>query len=129
MTAAERRRRRRRKPGGRKLDITEAHIAAVEARIKELKCPSDTIEKALRHLATPFAFPLGDRNLVVACLIRKADWRPLTPRQQDGRRISGVERRENIADFLIVQSAAGARKPDTRQHQGLAAPLLGEVAA
>jgi hypothetical protein len=46
MTAAERRRRRRRKPGGRKLDITEAHIAAVEARIKELKCPSDTIEKS-----------------------------------------------------------------------------------
>jgi hypothetical protein len=58
-------------PGVRKLDITEARIAAIEAHIKELKCPSATIEKPLRRLATPFAFPLGDRNLVVACLIVK----------------------------------------------------------
>jgi hypothetical protein len=75
MTAPERR--RRRKPGGRKLDITEAHIAAVEARIKELKCPSDTIEKSSPPPRDPFAFPLGNRNLVVAYLIRKADSRPL----------------------------------------------------
>jgi hypothetical protein len=82
MTAAERRRRRRRNPGAGR-DITEARIAAVEARIKELKCPPDTIEKALHRLATPFAFPLGDRNLVVACLIRKHDWRPLKATWQE----------------------------------------------
>jgi hypothetical protein len=37
----------------------------------------DPIEKVLRRLATPFAFPLGDRSLVVACLVREADWRRL----------------------------------------------------
>jgi hypothetical protein len=38
---------------------------------------SDPIKKALRRLRTPFAFPVGDRNLVIACLVREADWRPL----------------------------------------------------
>lgn len=37
----------------------------------------DPIEKAVRRLRTPYAFPFGSRNLVIACLIREADWRPL----------------------------------------------------
>jgi hypothetical protein len=39
--------------------------------------PSDPVEKALRRLRTPFGFRFEDRNLVVACLVREADWRPL----------------------------------------------------
>lgn len=42
-----------------------------------METPSDPIERAIRRLRTPFAFPFGDRNLVVACLVREADWRPL----------------------------------------------------
>jgi hypothetical protein len=42
-----------------------------------MESSSDPIEKAFRRLRAPFAFPLGDRNLVVACLVREADWRPL----------------------------------------------------
>jgi len=35
------------------------------------------VKIAMRRLATPFAFQFGDRNLVVACLVPKANWRPL----------------------------------------------------
>lgn len=42
-----------------------------------MESSSDPIAKAVRRLRTPFAYPFGDRNLVVACLSRKADWRPL----------------------------------------------------
>ncbi len=42
-----------------------------------MESSSDAVEKALRRLRTPFGFPFGDRNLVVACLVREADRRPL----------------------------------------------------
>ena len=46
-------------------------------RASSMESPPDPIEKALRRRRMPFAFPFGDRNLIVACLIREADWRPL----------------------------------------------------
>jgi hypothetical protein len=39
--------------------------------------PADPIDKAIAQLWFRRTFPLGDRNLVVACLIRTSDWRPL----------------------------------------------------
>jgi hypothetical protein len=39
--------------------------------------PSDPIDKAISRLRERRTFPFGDRNLVVACLIRKGNWRPL----------------------------------------------------
>src|SRR5215813_4022353 len=42
-----------------------------------MESSSDPIEMAVRRRRTPLAFPLEDRNLIVACLIREADWRPL----------------------------------------------------
>ena len=39
--------------------------------------PSDPIDNAISRLLERRTFPFGDRNLVVACLIRTDDWRPL----------------------------------------------------
>jgi hypothetical protein len=38
---------------------------------------SDPLDKAISRLGVGNTFPFGDRNLVVACLIRKRDWKPL----------------------------------------------------
>jgi hypothetical protein len=39
--------------------------------------PSDPMDKAISQLWHRRSFPFGDQNLVVACLIRERDWRPL----------------------------------------------------
>lgn len=38
---------------------------------------ADAIDKAITQLMVRRTFPFGEHNLVVACLIRERDWRPL----------------------------------------------------
>jgi hypothetical protein len=42
-----------------------------------MKKPPDLMDKAISQLWQRRSFPFGNRNLVVACLIREGDWRPL----------------------------------------------------
>jgi hypothetical protein len=46
-------------------------------KLGPMKNPSDPIDKAISRLWERRTFPLGDRKLVVACLIREGDWTPL----------------------------------------------------
>jgi hypothetical protein len=38
---------------------------------------SEPIDRALRRLPSPWTFVHGGRDIVIVCLIRESDWRPL----------------------------------------------------
>jgi len=87
---------------------------------------SDPIDRAIRNLWLRSKFLHGERHIVIACLIRTSDWRPLKAPWWRGKEVCIIGA-DLTGNFLLCHCDGTVRYWDHRlQHDAVLAPSVQE---